>query len=346
MNRFSHHLKEVASGIFVHTQTIGFQRKNFSVNIYLLAGEGGLVFDAGYGGKKHGRGLGRAIRAVSGLKNSSQKPNQITRALPSHGHWDHFSGLKYLQDHLGIEICATRKQAETICSKQIYKQTFRGTRNPFHIQPKSRFKQVCHQIKDQLSKELFMALLNVRFVSGPVTILNEDSVLTVDRQPWQILPLPGHADDDIVLYNRDRGIVLGGDILLNSVTTWLGPPRSNLADYTAGLEHLKTLPRLRLILPGHGRPIRDPIPRIQSAIDHRNQRTQDLFRVIADAGNQGIGFETVFQHFYPAPKAVPRYILEGWICLTLDHLIETGKIRISKKEREVRFHANDSALPF
>ncbi len=325
-------VKEVAPNVFMITQTIGMGKSRFSVNVFVIAGENGFVFDSGYGGKMQGRALVRAIQKIINEKKQHNEPCSIIRVVPSHGHWDHFSGLGYLQEHFGLHVCATRKQAEKIGSKKNFIKIFR-VESPFVKVSESGILGLWHSLKKRIFKEIFMRLLKVRFVSGRIDILDENARLVINlgagnSDTWEMIPLPGHCDDDIVLYNREKGILLGGDVVLRKVTAWLGPPRSNLSQYINSLETLKALPGLSLILPAHGSPIQDPVTRIQAAIDHRKKRTLDVFKMIADAGAEGVCYETIFRSYYSNARGLQRNLLEGWICVTLDHLIEKGDIRI------------------
>jgi glyoxylase-like metal-dependent hydrolase (beta-lactamase superfamily II) len=111
-------IKEIAPDIFKITQTLSLKQLKFSVNVYVIAGENGLIFDSGYGSRQAGNSLVRSIHRISGLMKDRGQPFRITRAMSSHGHWDHFSGLQHLQRTLGIDILATQKQAEKLGSKK------------------------------------------------------------------------------------------------------------------------------------------------------------------------------------------------------------------------------------
>lgn len=331
-----HSIKEVAPDIFMITQAITQKHLKSSVNLFVIAGKDGLVFDSGYGGRQKKSCLVNALGKISHLKKSRGEACVITRAMPSHGHWDHFSGLGHLQDALGLEILATQKQAKKIGSKKSFKDSFRED-FPLFNPPTPKFFEVCHNLGDSLVNELFMKLARVSFVSGPINIIDENTQLTVNGEPWQVIPVPGHCDDDIVLYNRERGILLGGDIILRRITTWLGPPRSNLKDYLKSLELLMKLPNLKLILPAHGSSISNPVKRIQGAIDHREKRTKDLFLLLLRSGKRGLSFGEIFHAFYPKSPLFKRSLLEGWILVTLQYLFEKGDIITSFGGRNMIF---------
>ena len=331
--------QEVVPGIFVVKQAITFKKENFPVNMYVIAGKDGMVFDSGFGTSRAGRRLARHIRQISDVFAKRGQPCSIRRAMTSHGHWDHFSGLAYLQKALKIEIMATEKQADKIQFKKAYKKLFRAKsviQNP-HTPP---FFKTLDDVRLNIFKEIYIKLLGIRFVSGPVCIVHENTTLSINDENWQLLYLPGHCDDDMALYNQPRGILISGDIVLKDITTWLGPVSSNLELYLDSLERIKNLPNLKLILPAHGNPITNPVERVQEAIEHRHKRTQSVFQKVLNSSEKGISFEEIFKTFYPRPRRIQRTMLGGWIIVTLEHLICTGQIFSSIRGREVVFKAN------
>ena len=333
--------KEVAPNIFRITQKKNFKQMNLSVNIYVLTGENGLVFDSGFGNRPAGETMVTSIKQITKAVRDKGLPCSIKNALASHGHWDHFSGMIYLQKHLGIQILATEMQAPKLQSKAVYKQLFWATSKLIE-HPSPSFFQTLNTLCAQKAKDIYLAMLKIKFIPENVKIINAKTKFTINEETWEMIHLPGHCDDDVVLYNRNKGIVLAGDIILNSVTTWLGPPKSRLDRYLETLEFLKNLPKLNLIFPAHGSPITAPRERIQEAIDHRQKRTQEIFQLVSEAGNCGISFEKIFKRYYPKSKPMQGSILRGWIIVTLEYLLEKGKIISTPRDRKIIFKINNA----
>ena len=327
---------QVAAGIFRVTQTLRFLGTRFSVNVYVLAGENGLVFDAGYGNRTSRNQLAEAIGQIETLGSSAGDVCRIRRVIPSHSHWDHFSGMAYLQKKPGLELLATEKQIQVIQSARRYRNLF-GAPHSFYKKPGPGIPRAIQFIKSRLGRQLFLSLLGVKFVSGAVRVLEEGTVLDTGQDQWDVIELPGHTDDDLSLYCRDKGILLCGDLLLRKVTTWLGPPRSNLKTYIRSLESILALPGLKLILPAHGSPVTEPADRVRQAIAHRHERTGQIADLVQRAGASGISCEAVCRSIYPAVPMFRRHIFEGWICVTLEHLVETGRIRVRYGKRQAVF---------
>lgn len=310
-------MKEITPNIFVIQQAIGSRKYKFPVNMFVIAGVNGIVFDSGYGTKKCMAHISSSINEISKLMEDRGMACSINNAMTSHGHWDHFSGLRNLQKNCGLQILATQKQLPKIASKTKYLES---------ISAVGSTDSLLYNFCTRILNRLHIPLLSIQFVSNQVKIINENDTLTVDDHIWQILHLPGHDNDDICLYNEDQGILLAGDLILRSVTTWLGPPKSDLDAYIKSLASLLKLPHLKLILPAHGSPIEKPRERIEEAIDHRRKRTEQVLDLVLEAGNKGIVFEDLFRRFYPRAKFYQRRVLSGWILVTLQYLIRKGAV--------------------
>jgi len=330
---------EITPGIFRIKQALTFRQIKFAVNIYVLAGENGLVFDSGFGNRRAGKSLVANIKHITDILNNRGQPCSINMAMTSHGHWDHFSGLGYLQKTLGLEILATKRQAAKLQSKQTYKKLF-SAKSSLIRRPASPFFQTLNNARIKITKEIFMSMLGIRFVQGHIRNIDGNATLDINNETWELIDLSGHCDDDMGLYNRKSGVLLSGDILLRDINTWLGPPSSDLDQYFDTLYRLRKLPNLKLILPAHGSPITDPLKRIQETIEHRKNRIQEIFQLISQSGNKGISFETIFKHYYPRSRRIMGTTLRGWIIVTLEHLLHKGDIILTLKDRDVIFKAN------
>ncbi len=327
-------MKEVAPGIFMITEKENGRFVKFAVNVYVIADSEGLIFDAGYGRKKTIRYLIDCLTEIKIIMMQRGIKTDINRILPSHGHWDHFSGITRLKEKTGIRVLSTERMMKKIGSKKIYRNSFRRSTEIINV-PVSALKRIWYKIGHAIIDELYLKTFGVKFIKCPVEIIAEDAIISTGERRWEVIYLPGHCDDHIVLYNRKEGILLAGDMLLRTVTTWLGPPRSNLADYIKSLEFLLALPELKLILPAHGSPIPEPRHRIQEAISHRKKRTDELLDLIRKKGDTGITFNQIFHTYYPKVRLQEKLILRGWILTTLEYLNEkaliTGSIEGNSK---------------
>jgi len=75
-----------------------------------------------------------------------------------------------------------------------------------------------------------------------------DSTMDLGDRPIDVIPTPGHLGDHIVLFDRTRGFLLSGDVLL--------PGRLTVRDWSAFRESMSRLARFARETAARGRPIR------------------------------------------------------------------------------------------
>lgn len=106
----------------------------------------------------------------------------IDQVVLTHHHEDHTGLARWVQDHLHVPIYMHETGVELCAGKQVipfYRKTFWGVNEPF----------------DAL----------------PIT-----SEFTSRNHTWQAIHTPGHAEDHLVLLNKDKGWLFGGDLYVSS----------------------------------------------------------------------------------------------------------------------------------
>jgi glyoxylase-like metal-dependent hydrolase (beta-lactamase superfamily II) len=293
------------------------------LNIYVLAGKNGLVYDAGYGTGGSVRYLARMIRRVETLCRDRGEPCSIGRALPSHAHPDHFSGLAGLREELGLKILLTQGMMDTVCSREAYRESYRNEGEGAGLLARLARSRL---IRSAVSR-FYEALYGTRFIDDPDEIVDEGGTLDIGGRTWRVIASPGHSPDHISLYDEKSGILLGGDNILRSVTTWLGPPKSDLKIYIKTLELIRDLPGLRLILGAHGSPVENPRERIAEIIEWRRRRLGHVYDSVAEGGVSGMSKGLVVRAIYRKEGFMKRFLGDGWIDLSLRYLLDEGRIR-------------------
>lgn len=316
-------LREIQPGIFLVTERGGWGPMRPPMNLYVLTGEDGLLYEAGYGTAGSVRYLAREIRRIEARCRERGEPCSIRRVLPSHAHPDHFSGLTALRDELGLRILLTRPMLETIGSREAYRASYRterGDRNAL-------VRVITESVIDPAASWFYEKLYGTRFVNDPDEIIGDTGTMTIGGRTWRLVATPGHSPDHLSLYDESSGILLGGDNVLRSVTTWLGPPKSDLKTYIQTLERISALPGLRLVLGAHGSPVDNPRERIAEIIEWRRQRLEHVHQAVMRGGGAGISKDEVIRDIYRGEGAMRRYMADGWVALSLGHLIVEGRIR-------------------
>lgn len=102
-----------------------------------------------------------------------------------------------------------------------------------------------------------------------------DQCFEVEGAKLQVKYTPGHTTDHYCLFMQQENIIFSGDCILGEGTAVF----EDLHDYMISLRTiLKIEPRI--IYPGHGPIINDPIPRIQYYLQHRQQREVEILKCL------------------------------------------------------------------
>jgi glyoxylase-like metal-dependent hydrolase (beta-lactamase superfamily II) len=103
---------------------------------------------------------------------------------------------------------------------------------------------------------------------APDIKLNDGDVIQGDGWNVEAVHTPGHISNHLCFALKEDKALLSGDHVMGWSTAVISPPDGNMADYFASLR--KLLPREEaLYIPTHGAEIRNPVPFVQSYIEHR-----------------------------------------------------------------------------
>lgn len=332
-------MKKVYPGIFIIKEKGVIKLRKPPVNIYVLAGnKDGLIFDAGYGDKKTIKYVIEEIEEIKALYKSQNKEFKLTRILPSHTHPDHISGLYLLGKYLGLKVILTKKMAQIIKNKKTYRKFREADLLEDLFLIKKFWSRTKTKIKDFFHWFFYKFAFGIKFISNPDELIEENSDIVINNESWKIIPLPGHAVDHISLYNKEKGILLSGDNVIKNVTTWIGPPNSNIESYVNSLEMIKNLPNLKLLLAAHGRPIKKPIRRVEEVIVHRKERTKQVIGIVKKYPEKGITPKELIEELYPQGAKIIHRIGRGWVCLTLKMLEEKNLVVHVQEKKKIKFY--------
>lgn len=312
--------KEMMPGIFRVRQEVRKGWIPFAINLYALPGEKGLLFDAGSGAKGAVAHVARSLDALEG-----ETGRQVRRVLPSHAHWDHFSGTSPLAEKRRMEVLLTEAMVPLVRTRAHYRAAYREGESAL-LAKGGVFKEAFRSLESRLVDEAFSLFAGICAVTGPFTSIAVGDTFETDAGSWEVLAGPGHCDAHIMLWNAKSGILLGGDNVLADITTWLGPPRSDIISYQKTLATIRDLPGLSLILPAHGRAITDPLKRTTDLIAHRKKRLAQIKEKVDTAGPRGLNAHALVRHYYPKMSPLQRGVAQGWIEATLLHLMNEGDV--------------------
>lgn len=330
-------MKEVYPGIYRLIEKGALRNLKPPENIFVFAGFDGIICDAGYGNKKTVQKLVRDIKKIEELYKKQGKAFKITRVLISHSHPDHFSGLRLLRKYLDLKVVMTKKMTVTVKDKQSFLKTHYASPQDLMQSHSWTFKGFWPKFHSILRAYFFKSLFGLSFLKNPDVLIDENSKISINGEMWRIFPSPGHASDHISLYNEEKGVLFAGDNILRRITTWLGPPDSNLNDYIQSLEYMANLPNLKLILSSHGGPITNPQERIKEVLDHRLRRTQQIKEIIQERGKEGITPTEILRELYPSAHKMKQELARGWVVLTIKYLEEKNQVRRVTEKKSIKF---------
>jgi glyoxylase-like metal-dependent hydrolase (beta-lactamase superfamily II) len=113
--------------------------------------------------------------------------------------------------------------------------------------------------------------------------LADGDVITAAGCELRVVATPGHSADSVSLLLPADGALLTGDTVLGRGTTVIARD-GNLGDYLRSLDQLRALAEaaeLRLLLPGHGPMLADPIGTLHYYLAHRAERLDQVRSALA-----------------------------------------------------------------
>ena len=114
--------------------------------------------------------------------------------------------------------------------------------------------------------------------------LAEGDVVEVDGLEVRVLETPGHSGDSLCFLVAGDGALLTGDTVLGRGTTVIAQDGGGLRDYLASLDRLRALSasvETRVLLPGHGPMLDDPLGTVEYYIAHRRERLEQIEAALA-----------------------------------------------------------------
>jgi glyoxylase-like metal-dependent hydrolase (beta-lactamase superfamily II) len=148
--------------------------------------------------------------------------------------------------------------------------------------------------------------------------LAEGDVIELDGLELRVMETPGHTPDSLTFWLPADEAVLTGDTVLGRGTTVV----HRLGDYLTSLDRLRAMAEgTRVILPGHGDRLDDPVGALDYYIGHRRERLQQVEDALA-AGDRTA--REVVERVYADVDRVLWPVAEASVRAQLDYLAERG----------------------
>jgi glyoxylase-like metal-dependent hydrolase (beta-lactamase superfamily II) len=263
---------------------IPFPQAGGPVNAYVVEDEDGglLLVDAGYGSAEATAAL------AAGLESIGRRVEEVRRVVVTHGHVDHFGGIRFIEERSGRAPAVFAHPADL----------------PKIAEGGPRWRDVAPRYGAHLAR-LGVPPEVLRAVAGEgerafrsrrvaeVTPLEGGARLRTRHLDLEILHMPGHTPGLVCPYDRARRILFSGDHLLERVSPnpliELGPDGRD-GFFLPLLAYLESARRTRalevdVVLPGHGPPFGDHRAVIDTLVGFYHRR-QERFLEVLDDGAQ------------------------------------------------------------
>ncbi len=163
--------------------------------------------------------------------------------------------------------------------------------------------------------------------------LADGQVMNCDGVELRVVFTPGHSPGHVVFELPRERLLLTGDLIVGSGTSWVGPPGGSLVDYLASLKRVRELDVGRL-LPAHGPLVDDPVGKVDEYLEHRALRERQVLECI-ESGRRTVP-EMVASIYAGYPEGV-----HGIAALTvqghLDKLAGEGRVEVDTGSADNRY---------
>ncbi|MEK5032157.1 MBL fold metallo-hydrolase [Paenibacillus sp. FSL R7-0302] len=233
-------------------------------------------------------GLDTVITEKSWVQTLHQlhiKPSEIRNIYITHFHPDHYGFAGKMQRWAGAEVLASR---ETYALAEHYYSQEQGERNlQFYL--KSGMPEVLAQEVAVLDSQL---LQQISPITGTKVNLLEGDSITLAGEPYEIVLGGGHAEGSVGFWNAERQALIGGDLLLQTITPnityqYEDDEDNPLASYFKTLHALQRR-NIRTVLPGHGPVFQPQTGFFESVIAHHKERLNHVLDIVQEAGSAGL----------------------------------------------------------
>ena len=118
--------------------------------------------------------------------------------------------------------------------------------------------------------------------------IDDDEVLALNGEPiikLRALHTPGHARGHLCFHDQKNGALITGDNVVGFGSVLIDPPEGNMQKYLDSLNRMRALPKLSVLLPGHGPAVASPYEKIDQYIAHRLEREANILNAVRHGAN-------------------------------------------------------------
>jgi glyoxylase-like metal-dependent hydrolase (beta-lactamase superfamily II) len=218
------------------------------VNAYAVARDDGIML-VDCGGAGHPTAIASLQRA---LRHSGHDIGDVRLLVGTHAHSDHIGLAEWVIERSGTEFWLHPDTGHF----------YDATRDPARIRA-ARARRARQEGVPEADVQRFADVEEE--TDGVMSARDGDRALAEGiRLPsllgdWEVLTTPGHAPSHVSLLQRERGLLIAGDLVANAVSIYCdyGYSADPIGELLGSLRRVGSIDALELVLPGHGRPIAD-----------------------------------------------------------------------------------------
>ncbi|HET7657792.1 MAG TPA: MBL fold metallo-hydrolase [Bacillales bacterium] len=245
---------------------------------------------------------------------------KVSDLLISHYHPDHFGCAGYLQRKTGARVSMSEIDADS--GIHVWEEDFiLKIRQNYVLAgvPEETAVQMTSNTKEFTSKVTPYPKIDHYFKEG--------DLVQFGRYSYEVLFAPGHSDGLVVLYCKEKNILLSTDHILPKITPniayWFHGIENPLAVYMESLKKIRKLD-IDFVIPCHGRPFHNANERIDEILEHHRKRVESTLYNIG----KGSDIYSVCRRLFNKPLNIheTRFAL-GETIAHLEYLRHRGEVK-------------------
>ncbi len=311
------------------------------VNAYLIEDSPLTLIDSGPNSAK---ALDELEQALAGRGHTVE---DIELLVVTHQHMDHFGLASILARRSGAEVAALDSLAPFLASY--------GHQTDLEDRFAERL-MLRHGIPPEIVTALRAVSAGFRAWGAAVEVtrpLSDGVELELRDRTLRVLHRPGHSPSDTVFVDESRSIMLAADHLIAHISSnpLLSRPLNAGEEYADGVErgerpqalltYMDSLEKTRamdlaLVLPGHGRPIKDHVELIDERFRMHERRAEKIRRLIVSEPRTA---HEIAQELWGNVAVTQAFLTLSEVLGHVDLLLRDGAVLEEESDGVVRFRA-------
>jgi glyoxylase-like metal-dependent hydrolase (beta-lactamase superfamily II) len=305
----------------IHCLSIPIPYQMKTVNVYVVEGDILTLIDTG-------TNTTESLEALKlGLNEIGYEINDVEQVILTHHHPDHSGLLDVFRDDV---IIVGHKRNNPYL---IQEESFLDSYALFFSDLARKF-----GVPDEFIKQMPRYHQKIPYTSkSKLTQTVDEGDLLASLEGFKVIYTPGHATSHIALYRESDGLLFGGDLLLEKVSSnpLLEPPLDGetfrprpLPQYNESLRRIALMP-IQKIYTGHGNPVLDVKKLVESRLEKQQLRANKVYELLKE---QPLTAYEVCKEIFPKVYQKQLSLTMSETVGQLDFLEDLGEIKLIERE--------------